>query len=145
MLQTTSSCFLSQLQFHSVAMRTSIPRSVAMARSLADRVCSSPVTISEPQCVMMALGTPSFSHQVNCVRTGEWPMSALPRLRRTNAVPWHHRQCKLARLSAPQHYNRPHKGCSRLAVSKRFSTACRGLLAMPFAIHTVTRPILLRA
>src|SRR5438093_1098337 len=57
-----------------------------MARSFAEIWPSSPVTISEPQCVMMARGTPSFSHHVNWVRTGECPMSALPRLRMNECV-----------------------------------------------------------
>src|SRR5580704_1930388 len=64
-------------------MRTSIPRSAAMPRSFANSLRSSPVTISEPQCVMIACGTPSFSHHVSWVRTGEWPMRLLPSNKRT--------------------------------------------------------------
>jgi len=67
-------------------MRTSIPLSAAMARSLAEIPRSSPLTISDPQWVMIARGTPSFWHHVSCVRTAEWPINALPRLRMNERV-----------------------------------------------------------
>src|SRR6266567_566248 len=68
------------------AIHASTPRSAAMARIFAESLRSSPVTISEPQCVMMARGTFSFSHHVSCVRTGAWPISVLPRLRMKERV-----------------------------------------------------------
>lgn len=72
----------SQDEFHpSYATRTSTPRSAGIAHILAAIARSSPVTISDPQWVMTARSTPCFCHHTSCVRTGEWPISALPRLR----------------------------------------------------------------
>jgi len=58
--------YVGRVQHHSFtfipsyAMRTSRPRSAPMARRVAEILRSSPLTISEPQCVMMARGTPYF-------------------------------------------------------------------------------------
>ena len=52
------------------AIRTSTPSSRATAAIFAASWRSLPVTISKPQCVMIARDTRSFAHQPSWVRTG---------------------------------------------------------------------------
>jgi len=66
----TNSCMILQLSESSLQY-LGIQPAAAMARSLAEIPRSSPLTISDPQWVMVARGTPSFWHHVSCVRTGE--------------------------------------------------------------------------
>ena len=55
----------------SYASRVSTLRSRPIELMNSEIFRSFPVTISRPQCVMIARGTSSFWHHVSCVRTGE--------------------------------------------------------------------------
>ena len=61
----------------SEAMSSAMPQSAARSRRVSLIRCSSPLTIADPQWVMITRRTPSCLHQASCSMMVVWPMSRL--------------------------------------------------------------------